>query len=430
MLGCLLIFCLGASINAEGGFRDGGLVQSLDSNKLHLFKESVPQISTRRDISRISRMRNDHLHEVVFVIHQKNMEELTEFLHDVSDPSSMNYGKHMRREEVASLTRNQEARDAVVSFLHTNGASLVSETLGSEYITASAPVILWERLLDCKFYMYRQMDGKRVVNTLVRAESYSIPAILGQHVDSVFNTIQMPYRQSASEIVYPRYVEQSMEKMNLESNGKYISPSALKSYYDLGTIAGSNSSTQAIYASYEQNFSPADLLKFQSTSGTTKQSIKTVIGDHSSSSVCTTTPELCVTANLHVQYLLAISPDSPTTFWYTDNDGFSSWLVKVANTKDPPLVLTISYYIEEPYVSGSELDAFNIQAIKLGAMGVTIVVPSGDDGAISGLVRVNDTSKCSYSPSFPASSQYVTAVGATSVSPKNTNFETDCTSSM
>lgn len=358
-------------------------------------------------------MKNDHLHQVVFVIHQKNMVELTEFLHDVSNPLSVNYGQHLRKEEIVSLTRNQEARDAVVSYLHANGASVVSETLSSEYITASAPIAVWEELLDCKFYLYHQTDEKRVVNTLVRAESYSIPAILGPHVDSVFNTVQMPYRQSTSA---NREIVQNTGKLNLEASGKYISPSLLKSYYDLGTGTRCNVSTQCIYASYDHNFSPSDLSKFQAAYGAKKRSVNTVIGDHISSSVCNATPELCIEANLHVQYLLAVSPDSPTTFWYSDLEGFSSWLVEVASSSDPPLVININYFVEEPYVSGSELDAFNIQAIKLGAMGVTIVVPSGDDGAVSRLVRTNGTSKCSYSPTFPASSPYVVAVGATSVS--------------
>jgi tripeptidyl-peptidase I len=358
-------------------------------------------------------MRNDHLHEVVFVIHQKNIVELTEFLHDVSNPLSENYGQHLLQEEIVRLTRNQEARDAVVSYLHANGASVVSETLSSEYITARAPIAIWEELFNCKFYLYHQTDENRVVNTLVRTESYSIPAILGHHVDSVFNTVQMPYRQST---MAEREVIQNTGKLNLEASGKYISPSLLKSYYDLGSGTSCNASTQCIYASYDHTFSPSDLSKFQTTYGTKKQSVKSVIGTPTSLSVCNATPELCIEANLHVQYLLAVSPDSPTTFWYSDLDGFSSWLVEVASSKDPPLVININYFVEEPYVSGSELDAFNIQAIKLGAMGVTIVVPSGDDGAISRLVRTNGTSKCSYSPTFPASSPYVVAVGATSVS--------------
>ena len=58
------------------------------------------------------------------------------------------------------------------------------------------------------------------------------------------------------------------------------------------------------------------------------------------------------------------------------------------------------------------MEIFNQQAIKLGLMGVTIIVASGDDGA-PGVAAIYNSSACSYDPVFPASSPYVTAVGAT-----------------
>ena len=81
----------------------------------------------------------------------------------------------------------------------------------------------------------------------------------------------------------------------------------------------------------------------------------------------------------------------------------------------PPLVFSISYGMEERFVTSSERDAFNTQAMKLGAMGVTIVAASGDDGAITREVRIS-IAECKYAPLFPASSPYVVAVGATMVS--------------
>jgi tripeptidyl-peptidase-1 len=54
---------------------------------------------------------------------------------------------------------------------------------------------------------------------------------------------------------------------------------------------------------------------------------------------------------------------------------------------------------------------FNTEAMKLGLQGVTLVAASGDDGANSGY----GNGYCFYDPKFPASSPYVTAVGATQV---------------
>lgn len=50
--------------------------------------------------------------------------------------------------------------------------------------------------------------------------------------------------------------------------------------------------------------------------------------------------------------------------------------------------------------------------MKLGVQGVTVFVSSGDDGVANFQAR-GDAADCGYTPSFPATSPYVTAVGAT-----------------
>ena len=52
--------------------------------------------------------------------------------------------------------------------------------------------------------------------------------------------------------------------------------------------------------------------------------------------------------------------------------------------------------------------------MKLGLMGVTLLAAAGDDGAPGYDVRDGDLT-CGYHPIFPATSPYVTAVGATQV---------------
>lgn len=64
--------------------------------------------------------------------------------------------------------------------------------------------------------------------------------------------------------------------------------------------------------------------------------------------------------------------------------------------------------------------------MKLGIMGVSIFVSSGDDGAPGSVAR-DHPNKCGYSPSFPATSPYVTAVGATQ-GPESGDL-TECTCS-
>ena len=391
-IGLLLVSSCIVSGQAQKNFR----------SKTHVFKESIPELYSRTDILKQSRMSNDYHHEVVFVIRQNNMEELTDFLHDVSDPSSDNYGQHMTRTGVSDLTSNPEGRDSVKEYLHVAGAAVVAVTLGGEYITASAPIGVWEKMFNCEFYMFHQTMENDVVNKVVRTESYSIPVHLSNHVQSVFNTVDIPHENVIKA------------QFNTEAQS-FTTPPKLRNAYNMGASTGSALSTQCIYASLNEYYSPADLTRFQNAFNIPKQTVATVIGGHESDSMCISTPSTCSEANLDIQYMMAASPVSPTTYWYTDINWFSEWLTTVVNYKNPPLVFSISYGMEELFVTQSERDAFNIQAIKLGAMGVTIVAASGDDGAVTMKAR-GDYSKCKYMPIFPASSPYVTAVGATMVS--------------
>ena len=386
---------------------------NVHTTNTHVFKESIPQLSSRMDILKQSRMSSDYNHKVIFVIKQKNMEQLTRFLHAVSDPSSDIYGQHMTGAAVANLTSNPQGRETVLEYLHATGATVVAETLSGEYITATAPVTVWEEMFQCEFYMFHQTQDNGIIKKVVRTESYSIPAVLNNHVDSVFNTVEMPHENVVKIRLEKVIVTPEDEKSGLATTF-YTTPAKIRNAYNMGTSKGSASSTQGIYASINEYYSPNDLSQFQTKFGLVLQTVSTAIGDHESSSVCSIFPSSCEEANLDVQYIMAASPVSPTTFWYTDLDYFSEWVVLVANTEKPALVYSISYGMEEIYVSDAERDAFETQTIKLGAMGVTIVAASGDDGAISRKVRTGG--KCRYAPIFPASSPYVIAVGATMVS--------------
>ena len=87
-------------------------------------------------------------------------------------------------------------------------------------------------------------------------------------------------------------------------------------------------------------------------------------------------------------------------------------MVKTVNV---PLVLAISCGVQERSVSDSVLTASSMQAIKLVAMGVTIVAAAVDNGANDEAVNFSNEESCKYTAIFPALNPYVTSVGGTSV---------------
>ena len=377
----------------------------------HVFRESNTHLSIRRDIKKQNRARSDHPHEVIFVIQQRNMEELTSILYDISDPNSSNYGQHWSREDVVDFTSNPGGRDAVVSYLNSNGAFIVSETLAGEYVTAVAPINVWEKIFKTEFYSFIVTRYDESVHTVIRAEDYWIPRELDKHVTSVLNTIELltPSPTSASRVP----VASKIGKFSSTALG-YMTPTTLKAYYNMSNVIGSINSTQMIYASLGQYYSPRNLASLQEYDGLPIQPPVRDHGNHSSDTVCEQNYGSCAEANLDIQYIMTMSPSSPTTFWYTDN-WFNDFLIEVSNIVSTPKVISISYGQAEVSVDAGVWKSFDDAAIKLSVMGTTIVAASGDDGANSWSAR-SDTRFCGYSNLFPATSQYVLSVGGTTVS--------------
>jgi tripeptidyl-peptidase-1 len=89
-------------------------------------------------------------------------------------------------------------------------------------------------------------------------------------------------------------------------------------------------------------------------------------------------------------------------------ESFFDWATTMSEYSNPPFVVSVSYTQAEASVSSSDMSMFDTEMIKLGLQGVTVLFAAGD-GGVSG----TDSTVCGYSPEFPASCPYVTAVGAT-----------------
>ena len=177
----------------------------------------------------------------------------------------------------------------------------------------------------------------------------------------------------------------------------------------------------------------SDLSLFQTTYGATKKQA-TMVG--------TIADAAGTEASLDMQYIMGIAQDAEGIYWYehggtvgvSTSDEFLDFLINVYNYKDFVSVLSISYGALEKDVTAETLYLFNNEAMKLSAIGITIVAASGDEG-VAGFANgcTDDSSSSSvlnldptiwggagtwtgqgYFPQYPASSPYVLAVGGTS----------------
>ena len=181
-----------------------------------------------------------------------------------------------------------------------------------------------------------------------------------------------------------------------------------------------------MYASLTQKYSLADLSTFETAFNLPQQSKSIInIGDGYTTGACIKSDD-CMEANLDIQYLTGLSQVTPTTGWFvnstTNTNPFNAWIMAMANTKNPPLVMSISYGAYESGFTPGNLNQWNTEAMILGTMGVTIVVSSGDQGVSGFLYQIYPkypvSSFCGYAPQFPASSPYVVTAGGTQGQPE------------
>ena len=398
---------------------------------MHAHRERSPGLLSHDDVVKGQRAHASTSHDVIFVVKKRNMDELTRILHDVSDPTSQNYGNHMTRDEIIKLTSNPESKDEIMAYLKAAGATVTLVSHAGESITASASIGVWERMFNTEFFTYTLPESvvdsttpssRNAANlhTFVRTEEYSVPLALDSHVDFVMNTVQLPQLRS-SKIPYikvnPSDLPSGSSRFNLETEviPNFVTPQVINNIYNIESNTGHPRATQAAYETVEQLFSEGDLTQFQKTFKLPIRAINASYGGHLA------TPEfckasgysICAEGNLDIMYMLSIA-DTPTIHWYSDLP--MAWFLYdiVYAPKTPPLVISMSYGSEERYLSISEYSTFENAAKMLGVMGVTVLASAGDDGVSPQAAR-RDAAQCKYMPFYPASCPYVISVGATQV---------------
>jgi subtilase family serine protease len=212
---------------------------------------------------------------------------------------------------------------------------------------------------------------------------------------------------------------------------------AVSSLYNIAnnTVA-SSSASQLVYAASDQYFSPSDLSIFQTRYNIPVNPVTSSVGMHASNAKCAADMNSCVegrgcnmllicnasndfctvhvAGNLDVEYIMGMAQGARTTFWYdSSTDAFITWLIQMDSLDPVPLVMSISYGLSEIDLDFQTVNQFDVEAVKLVNKGVTIVASSGDTGAVRNEATYTRT-QCVYTASFPATSMYVVAVGATS----------------
>jgi len=124
---------------------------------------------------------------------------------------------------------------------------------------------------------------------------------------------------------------------------------------------------------------------------------------------------------LDIIAIMGTARNCKTYYWTEANSGYSPFLTyiqDVLNTVDAPLVHSISWAFPETLSGGGDINVrTNVEFIKAGVRGITLLTSSGDYGVQPSI----DPDYPPYWPIFPTSSPYVTSVGATQFAPASTD---------
>lgn len=201
-----------------------------------------------------------------------------------------------------------------------------------------------------------------------------------------------------------------------------VVPETIKSFYNIGDHTADSSIVQSAFEFQGLTaYSDMDLKTFVSNTGVKSWTVDKKIGPFNNQPQAEST--------LDVQYI-GSTGEGATNYYYTSSDWMYDMTEDMLSNSGYGIdVVSMSYGWSEtdqcqidagskPCSQGGSknfVETVNTNFQKLGAAGITLLASSGDSGAHGRTDGFCTTEKAN--PAFPASSPYITAVGATQIKP-------------
>ena len=329
----------------------------------------------------------------------------------ISTPSHPSYNQHMSFDDIVELTSDDATVSAVTAWLKEScGAGDIAVSPGRDWLTTAAPKTKVETCLDTSIHRYTPAATARAAQAtdnatdIVRAESYTIPNHLNDKIITISSLTRFP-RLNKLQLKFSTSM--------IGDSTNVTTPELLSTFYSISLAPINNTkSTQAVYEQ-GQSFIKSDLAAFQKKYGVNKTPVSKIVGTANDPGDCDFNPGPCIEGEMDTQYISAMAASAPLTYYaYDESSSYSDYIKAVSNDKNCALVHSMSYGWNEYYEDPGDMKAFNVAVQKLALRGVSVLASTGDDGVANQRAREDD-GYCGFYPSFPASSPYVLAVGAT-----------------
>lgn len=348
---------------------------------------------------------------------QQNLDVLEKTFWEVSNPEHENFQNFMTNDEIQALVAPKpENREVVLNWLKAHNVKQYNDFIDS--IEGWTTVAEAEKMFGTKFYEFKnEKTGKKLVKAFGQV---SIDSQVHDVIDAV---------HSISEFPMPRYTQRKKAPKGIEApiENDAVIPQTIWNMYNMPTNIkpGSSSIGQGVAEWEDQFFSPDDLSAYGKSVGVSIPAVdkSRIIGDNQPS-------EPGDESSLDIQFIGGVNPSGTNWFWIEGDDvwlyGFATHFM---NTTTVPDVVSISYgWWEgdqcEDGIGGAECQKYGVDTVgyvqrcntefqKMGARGISVFVSSGDSGC-----HTRSDGGCQMPHTladYPASSPYITSVGATEV---------------
>ncbi|KAF8267951.1 subtilisin-like protein [Lactarius quietus] len=358
--------------------------------------------------------------------HRENA--LIDELYEISEPSHPRYGQHLSKEQVAELVApHPQTLDLVNSWLKHHDIPTSSIALthgGNTMMLEGVPMNQANALLGASYQIYRHVQTNE---TIVRTVGYALPAALHKHVQTVAPTTsftsppsrwQIPQRNRSGGGAVGQVESESTSKLSSRARLKLVQPSYLRWLYKTANYKPAATDRNMLgiagfLGDYPSELNFEDFMrKYRSDVVDPAFTVVPVNGGKYNPF------KPSMESNLDIQYAAAMAAPTPIIFYSTGrgqsgtDDWYISWLRYILRQSSIPQTISTSYSIDENTCSKEYAVVVCRLFAQLGARGVSILFSTGDHGVGEGNCVTSDGS-VQFSPAFPATCPYVTAVGGT-----------------
>lgn len=334
---------------------------------------------------------------------------------ELSTPKHADYGKWLTPEDIKEMLPVDESAVAIVTkFLSEYGVTDVEIGQFRDIIKAKMPVSVASKVFDTQFAKFRS-NVNRDVSILRVTRPYSLPASVALVVSIVDDILRFPTirdrlitRQSDSNATST----DAFDSCGSKCSG-FTTPAVLQQRYGYPAVDSVNSQSSMSVAEFQaQMYDQNDIDAFDEACGVNAQ-VDAYEGPENNEDVCYKTG--CIEALLDIEYIGAVAGPIPLTVVYSKTFSLLDWVNTIMDMSPIVYVHSVSYGNDEVQQTSSEyMESCNVQFMKAGSMGISILFAAGDQG-VWGRTGVGET----YHPDFPAGSPYVTAVGGTNFAQKS-----------